>query len=77
MTDKITKCGRTLHRNKCEQKVRNSFINKFGDRITLFGKHGYEWSVGIRKSNSCFLLITFPSRLPALAYYKLKINEYK
>lgn len=78
MTDKVTKCGRILHRGKCEQKVRSSFINKFGDRITLFGKHGFEWSVGVKRTtNSCFLLITFPERASAKEYFNKLKNEYK
>lgn len=78
MTDKVTKCGRILHRNRCEQKVRSSFTNKFGDRITLFGKHGYEWSVGVKRVNACFMsLTTFPQgRKAAMSYYKTLCNEF-
>lgn len=78
MKDRITTGGRILHRNKCDQVMRNSFTNKFGDRVTLFGKHGYEWSVGVKRVNSCFMALTiFPQgRKTALDYYKTLCNEF-
>ncbi len=73
-----TQSGRTMHRQNCEQRVRQSFTNKFGDVIALFGRHGFEWSVGItRASNKCLMKVTsFPEgRAKALAYYKQMCKE--
>lgn len=70
---KKTPSGRILHRQNCEQRARQSFTTRFGDVIILFGRHGFEWSVGVtRASNKCFMAITyFPEgRTAALAYYK-------
>ena len=77
--DKVTTRGRILHRNRCDQVMRDSFTNKFGDRITLFGKHGYEWSVGVKRVNSCFMALTvFPTgRKTAKAFFLKLKNEYK
>ena len=63
--------SRVLHKSNCHSRVRKSFTNKFGDIITLFGTHGFEWSVGVQKKKSCCMTITtFPKgRVDALAYY--------
>ncbi len=67
--NKITR-SRILHKQNCSSKVRKSFTNKFGDIITLFGTHGFEWSVGVQKKSCCMTITTFPKgRIDALAYY--------
>lgn len=78
MKTRKTQSGRIMHRQNCEQRVRQSFTNNFGDVITLFGRHGFEWSVGItRASNKCLMKVTsFPEgRAKALAYYKQMCKE--
>ena len=73
-----TQRRRIVHRQNCEQRARQSFTNKFGDVIALFGRHGFEWSVGItRASNKCLMKVTsFPEgRAKALAYYKQMCKE--
>ena len=67
--NKITR-SRILHKQNCSSKVRKSFTNKFGDIITLFGTHGFEWSVGVQKKSCCMAITTFSQgRMAALAYY--------
>ena len=73
-----TQSGRIMHYKNCEQRARQSFTNKFGDVIALFGRHGFEWSVGIvRASNKCLMKVTsFPEgRAKAVAYYKQMCKE--
>ena len=77
---KITQSGRILHRQNCEQRARKSHTNRFGDVISLFGRHGFEWSVGIvRATNKCFMAVTkFPEgRAKALAYYEQMCKQYQ
>ena len=63
--------GGTLHRDKCQSKVRRTHTQKNGDVISLLGKHGFEWSVAIKAEGSCFLVITtFPDRQQATKEYK-------
>lgn len=72
METKTTKSGRTFHRDNCQARVRKSHINRFGDKICLFGRHGFEWSVGIIKaSNPSFMCITefAQGREVALSYF--------
>ena len=78
MKTRKTQSGRIMHYKNCEQRARQSFTNKFGDVIALFGRHGFEWSVGvIRASNKCLMKVTsFPEgRAKALAYYKQMCKE--
>ena len=59
-------------------RMEYELTNKFGDVIALFGRHGFEWSVGItRASNKCLMTVTsFPEgRAKALAYYKQMCKE--
>lgn len=61
----------TLHKERCQSKLRKSHTKKNGDVISLFGKHGFEWSIGITKNdNTVFLAITtFPNRELAMKEY--------
>lgn len=75
---KQTKTGRTLHRDNCNPTARKSHTNKFGDVIILLGRHGFEWSVGIKRHlNPCSVAITsFENRAKALTYYNKMCKQY-
>lgn len=69
---------RILHKENCQNLVRKVFTTKHGNKISLLGKYGFEWSVGIekrQKEGKCFLtVVTFPSRIEAQNHYNLLIK---
>lgn len=63
--------GHTFHRDKCQARMRKSYTTKFGSVIVLFGKHAFEWSVGVTKNDGkAFMSITtYPNREKATQEY--------
>lgn len=71
MTTERKRKKNTLHRENCQQRARKSHTNFFGDVISLFGRHGFEWSVVIEKNNGDPIIktTTYPNRATALKHY--------
>ena len=63
--------GHTFHRDKCQARVRKSYTTKLGSVISLLGKHAFEWSVGVTKSENPVLMsiTTYPDRKTATQEY--------
>lgn len=51
----------------CTSKVRRQFITVTGEKISLVGKHAYEWSV-VRESVSITMMM-FNNRVAAVKLY--------
>lgn len=43
---------REFHRINCETKIRGSFIDKWGRRITIMGTHAFEYSIIIENGSN-------------------------
>ena len=64
-----------LHKENCQSKMRKSHTKKNGDVISLFGKHGFEWSIVKEQSSTVFMSITtFPNREMAVKEYNRLIK---
>lgn len=71
---------RIFKKENCSNKIRsNTFINKFGDKLTLVGRHAYEWQIIIQPTNSSITkcLIFREGRKAAQKEYKKLINQFK
>jgi len=71
--------SRTFNRANCKATVRSeSFTNKFGDRITLVGRHSYEWEVVITPIYGPTKCMIFrEGRIPAQKYFREIKGLYK
>lgn len=62
-----------LHKENCQSKLRRTFIKKNGEVISLFGRHGFEWSITKESpfsSSTNMSITTFPNREMALKEYR-------
>lgn len=53
------------HREKCEARVRMQITDQLGRKITLVGKHAFEWSI-VLESNNKISITTFKNRKTAI-----------
>lgn len=53
------------HKENCSSKVRAIITDKYGNTITLCGKHAFEWSI-VKETNDKIIVITFKSRIEAV-----------
>lgn len=60
------------NRNHCDNIVRAVIEDKLGRRVTLLGKHAFEWSI-VLESDGRTVITTFPNRREA----KKEFNNYK
>lgn len=60
---------RTFKKENCTSKVRKQFITFTGEKISLVGKHAYEWSV-VRETTSISMMM-FNNRIAAVKQYHL------
>lgn len=54
-----------FHREKCEARVRMQITDQLGRKITLVGKHAFEWSI-ILESDGKIIITTFKDRKSAV-----------
>lgn len=66
---------RTFKKENCTSKVRKQFITLTGEKISLVGKHAYEWSV-VRESVNITMLM-FNNRVAAVKLYHQLEKELK
>lgn len=57
--------AKKYHRDKCEACVRMQITDKLGRKITLVGKHAFEWSI-ILESDGKIIITTFKNRKSAV-----------
>lgn len=77
-TTKITEKGRVFHAENCVKKLRKVFISKFGNKISLVGRHAFEWEVKVIKVTSPVFMnvMTFEDREKAVEYYNRICKVY-
>lgn len=51
----------TFHQEKCISSVRAVIKDSCGNRISLVGKHAFQWSI-VRESDGRIIITTFPNR---------------
>lgn len=63
------------NKNNCTTSVRTSTqIDVFGMKITLVGKHAYEWEVVIEEENN-IKIISFSSRRQAKSEFNKRLGK--
>lgn len=73
----VTESGRIFKQKNANPVCRRSFVNRFGDIITLMGRHGFEWNVTIQRHESNMIKsVKYNSRKEAIAYYRQMCNEH-
>ena len=66
---------RKYNRNNCTTSVRTSTqIDVFGMKITLVGKHAYEWEVVIEEKNN-IKIVSFSSRKQAKKEFDKRLGK--
>lgn len=63
---------RKFLREKCQNMVRDTFVDRIGRRLTLVGKHSYEWSI-IIDGKQGISMFTYANRAGAMEDW----NRYK
>lgn len=66
---------RTFKKENCTSKVRKQFTTFTGEKISLVGKHAYEWEV-VRETKSITMTM-FNSRIAAVKLYNQLHKELK
>lgn len=56
---------RKFLREKCQNLVRDTFVDRIGRRLTLVGKHSYEWSI-IIDGKQGISMFTYANRSSAM-----------
>ena len=68
---------RKFNRSRCTTMVRTETqIDVFGMKITLVGKHAYEWEVVIEEENN-IKIISFSSRRQARSEFNKRLGKQK
>ena len=66
---------RKFNRSRCTTMVRTETqIDVFGMKITLVGKHAYEWEVVIEEENN-IKIISFSSRRQARKEFRKRLGK--
>lgn len=73
---RITIKGRILHRENSNPVVRKHHVTHLGNMISLLGRHGFDWEVGIMKNSHSITIIRFNNREDAIRHYKLVCKNY-
>lgn len=64
--------SKRFNRNNCESKLRAVIEDRFGNKISLFGTHAFEWSI-VKEENGRVIVTTYPKGSIARAEFaKLK-----
>lgn len=64
--------SKRFNRKNCESKLRAVIEDRFGNKISLFGTHAFEWSI-VKEENGRVVITTYPNGSIARAEFaKLK-----
>lgn len=63
----------SYHRENCCSLVRATIKDRYGRKITLIGKHAFEWSIAIETTENSVIIQQFPnSKLAKKKFKELK-----
>lgn len=61
--------ARKYNKSNCDSTLRAVIEDKFGNKISLFGTHSFEWSI-VKEIDGKVTMTTFPNRLSANKEFK-------
>lgn len=67
---------RKYHKSNCDATVRAIVTDALGRKITLVGKHAFEWSIILEKDGK-IIITTFSNREQAVNEFNNKYNYGK
>lgn len=68
---------KTFKRSNAAPVLREVYTSRDGTKISLIGRHGFDWSVTESKYNTHAKVMTFSNRIDALNEYRTRIKNYK
>lgn len=64
--------SKKYNRKNCDSKLRAVVEDRFGNKISLFGTHAFEWSI-VKEENGRIVITTYPNGSVARAgFAKMK-----
>lgn len=60
--------SKKYNRKNCDSKLRAVIEDRFGNKISLFGTHAFEWSI-VKEENGCIVITTYPNGSVARAEF--------
>ena len=75
MKTRKTATGRTFHQENCVNKIRQQYLNEFGDRFILIGRHAWEWEVITEKHGKMSSML-FENRADATRHFENLVKQF-